>query len=392
MTGKRGAISCFVIALVLATLGLNAQPNGQTDREEMYRRYLEFPKYVKGGKVEAHWMADGNSFWYAEGAPANTVLWEVDPVANTKEPLFDTNRLRNVLESELGYRPPYEGVPFSLFRFIEAKEQAVRFTVEDQDFELGLDTYEIKRVPPESEADRRRRTPQVIRKAYDDYPDLYEVPSPDGKWFVGLKDHNLYLRSPLDDGITWLTTGGIQDYEWGDLPWRFQPVWSPDSLKLAVLRGDFRNVPRIPIVRYLKPTEEVDWVPYPYKAGTPIERQELYLIDILSKRQLQIETGKGPYEQIGSVGWLPGTGRSSSLLRTIATSGASVCPLLIRRLVPHVRSFPSPLRPLRRAGWRLWSMMASSSFGYRVETDGTISIFMASMVRLSEDSPKELSR
>jgi len=38
MTGKRGAIACVVIALVLATLGLNAQPNGQAEREEMYRQ------------------------------------------------------------------------------------------------------------------------------------------------------------------------------------------------------------------------------------------------------------------------------------------------------------------------------------------------------------------
>lgn len=34
----------------------------QTEREAMYRRYLEFPSYVKGGKVEPHWMADGSSF------------------------------------------------------------------------------------------------------------------------------------------------------------------------------------------------------------------------------------------------------------------------------------------------------------------------------------------
>ena len=49
-------MACAVISLVLATLGLNAQPNDQSEREEMYRRYLEFPKYVKGGTVQPHWM------------------------------------------------------------------------------------------------------------------------------------------------------------------------------------------------------------------------------------------------------------------------------------------------------------------------------------------------
>ena len=69
MRGKREAIICAVIGLVLITLAVNAQPKDESEREEMYRRYLEFPKYVKGGTVEPHWMADGNSFWYAEGAP-----------------------------------------------------------------------------------------------------------------------------------------------------------------------------------------------------------------------------------------------------------------------------------------------------------------------------------
>ena len=41
-----------------------AQQGGQSEREAMYYRYLEFPSYVKGGSIEPHWMADGSSFWY----------------------------------------------------------------------------------------------------------------------------------------------------------------------------------------------------------------------------------------------------------------------------------------------------------------------------------------
>jgi hypothetical protein len=36
----------------------------------MYYPYLEFPSLVKGGSIEPHRMADGSSFWYAEGDPA----------------------------------------------------------------------------------------------------------------------------------------------------------------------------------------------------------------------------------------------------------------------------------------------------------------------------------
>ncbi|MCZ6514966.1 MAG: hypothetical protein O6850_03765, partial [Acidobacteria bacterium] len=33
-----------------------AQEKAQSEREAMYYRYLEFPKYVKGGEIEPHWM------------------------------------------------------------------------------------------------------------------------------------------------------------------------------------------------------------------------------------------------------------------------------------------------------------------------------------------------
>ena len=62
---------CVVIGLVLITQSVNAQPKEQSSREAMYYRYLEFPSYVKGGTVQPHWMADGSSFWYAEGGPGS---------------------------------------------------------------------------------------------------------------------------------------------------------------------------------------------------------------------------------------------------------------------------------------------------------------------------------
>jgi len=97
-------LSAVIIPLlILVSLNISAQDSTQAEREEMYRRYLDFPKYVTGGKVEPHWMADGNSFWYAEGAPENTIIWKVDPVENTKKPLFDTVRVRTALATVLGH-------------------------------------------------------------------------------------------------------------------------------------------------------------------------------------------------------------------------------------------------------------------------------------------------
>jgi hypothetical protein len=58
----------FLSLAVIATPVLG-QETAQSEREAMYYRYLEFASYVKGGSIQPHWMADGSSFWYAEGGP-----------------------------------------------------------------------------------------------------------------------------------------------------------------------------------------------------------------------------------------------------------------------------------------------------------------------------------
>ena len=58
--------------LSAALLPLQSQSPDLASREAMYRRYLEFPNLIKGGSIKGgsiapHWMADGQSFWYAYG-------------------------------------------------------------------------------------------------------------------------------------------------------------------------------------------------------------------------------------------------------------------------------------------------------------------------------------
>ena len=165
-----------VIGRILTVPPVCAQESAQSERETMYYRYLDFPSYVKGDSITPHWMADGSSFWYAEGSPASTVIYKVDPKANSKTSLFDTARLREALTPLLGHEPPYQGLPFEEFTFVNEGEQAVKFSVEDKEFILQLETYAITRAPTLSEEEETRSTPQAG-----------EVLSPDGQWFAGIK-------------------------------------------------------------------------------------------------------------------------------------------------------------------------------------------------------------
>ncbi len=311
MNTLKGPMFVFlVMGFVVIPPLVCAQEAEISEQEAMYYRYMEFASYVKGGSIDPHWMADGSSFWYAEGAPANTVINKVDPRANTKTPLFDTARLRQALTPLLGHEPPYQGLPFDRFTFVEKGEKAVKFNVEDKEFILQLDTYAITRAPVLSETEKSRLVPQIVWKVFPrSGTDLMEVLSPDGRWFAGLKEHNLWLRSTSDGRSVQLTTDGIEDYKWGGYwhrgAWAW---WSPDSFKLALQKEDWRKVPKIPVVHWLKPVEEVDWEQYPPRAsrnGGPTYQTELFILDILSKRQVHVDIGKEPDQVVTILGWRP---------------------------------------------------------------------------------------
>ena len=295
----------LLLAMMSAAIACAGEPT-PSEREAMYYRYLEFASYVKGGSIEPHWMADGSSFWYAEGAPDNTIIYKVDPEANTKEPLFDTVRLRQALTPLLGHEPAYQGLPFQEFTWI-TDEKAVEFTVENQSFILRLDTYTITPARLLSEAEQNRMIPQSLPPKIFPRGGLdREVLSPDGRWFATLKDHNLWLRSTSDGSSVQLTTDGVEGYEWGYLGfvegeggWA---EWSADSSQLTVEKVDYRKVARMPLVNWLKPMPEVQWVRF-VRPGEPMPRTELYVVDIRSKQQVRLDTGKEQDQHCWIYGW-----------------------------------------------------------------------------------------
>jgi dipeptidyl aminopeptidase/acylaminoacyl peptidase len=59
----------------------------ESERDEMFRRYLEFPSLVKGGSVDPHWRQDGASFWYAASEDPESQIWLVDPARDSRVPL-----------------------------------------------------------------------------------------------------------------------------------------------------------------------------------------------------------------------------------------------------------------------------------------------------------------
>jgi dipeptidyl aminopeptidase/acylaminoacyl peptidase len=267
--------------------------------EALYRRLLDFPSLVKGGVIRPVWMADSTTFWYPDSGPDRTVVYRVDPRLNSKEPLFDLGRTRAAIATALGHEPPYSGLPFSTFT-MSGGERAVRFTLEGRDWSMDRATYAVTPIAPPTPADRDRQTARLVRRGYPTTgPDLYELRSPDGRWFATELEENLWLRSTQDGRLEQLTRDGAKDFGWN----LTGAKWSPDGLRIAALKVDQREMSLLPLVHWLKPIEEVEWWRYS-KVGGAFARSEVHVVDGLGRRAVPVSLESGD-SYLELVGWRP---------------------------------------------------------------------------------------
>jgi dipeptidyl aminopeptidase/acylaminoacyl peptidase len=270
-----------------AMISLSFALYGQSSRDEISTKTLTLPSLVKGGEVQANWMEDGNSFWFTESGPDGPEIWKYDPVRARRVPLLDLARLREALESLAGHKLFADRLPFENLTVLPG-EQFVRLTLEGRGFTLRLDSYQVA---AESQTENERRKPRLLRKAkIVGPPPATETISPDGAWFLGSSEGNLYLRSTADGHIEPLTTDGNEDYGW-DYEWDSIPVWAPDSHAFTARKTDQRGrvISRYPIMHWLRSPTDVEWV----ATGIMGAKTEYYFVEMVSKKLTRIEQGSG---------------------------------------------------------------------------------------------------
>ncbi|MFE9933988.1 DPP IV N-terminal domain-containing protein [Streptomyces sp. NPDC005533] len=246
--------------------------------EQLLRRPARPGELVVGDKVRPQWIDGGARFHYAvdNGVGKRFVL--VDPEAGTREPAFDHARLADALAVASGQQVDPEALPFM---GIEPVGNAVEFFALGEYWRCDLDGYVCERAvftPPGSPL---------------------EVPSPDGKFAVSGRGHDLWARS-LTDGREWaLTTDGEADHPYGTgpdctanatllrkigLPHLPPAVaWSPDSTRVLTHRTDERAVRRTHLVE-ARPADGgapvVHTQRYAYAGDEHMPLAELVVLDV----------------------------------------------------------------------------------------------------------------
>ncbi len=298
--GSSTSARIAALAVVAITTSIGHAQSTPGHRDSVYRRMLDLPSLIKGGVIQPRWMADSNSFWYADSTPDRTILVRVDPVRGTHEPLLDGSRARAAIARAIGHEPPYAGLPFSSFTWAD-RENTLRFSLEGKDWLLDRTTYEVSPTTTPLPAERDRTEPRLVRRGWPaTVPDLMEVPSPDRRWFLTEKAGNLWLRSTADGRDQQLTTDAAADYGWTVA----DAKWAPNGLAVGALKVDDRLVAKVPVMHWLKPVEDIEWRPFP-KVGATISRSEIHVIDVTSRRDMRADLGDETDQYLSIIGFTP---------------------------------------------------------------------------------------
>ena len=258
--------------------------------------------------VDPHWFQQGQAFWYHYKTSDGDAWYVVDPVARSKQPLFDRDwmaaRLTEIVQD------PYSARHLPI-RDLQAKEDGKTFTFwveskqgEKKDTLFFSYNYQNK---------------QLLKTERDELDKQLEWASvsPDKQTVVFAKDMNLYRmsyadyqkakRNEQDSTIVevQLTHDGVKDYGFGQ-PYsllntdtlcngkRRHPgylAWSPDSRRFAIVRTDDRAVKELWVINAMampRPTLET------YKYQMPGEKESsidhLLLFDLSDNSYREIAT------------------------------------------------------------------------------------------------------
>ncbi|MEU9886062.1 DPP IV N-terminal domain-containing protein [Sphaerisporangium sp. NPDC051011] len=197
-------------------------------------------RLITSFNVVPSWVGEGETFWYRKHTSAGYEFVVVDAETGTKRPAFDHVRLAAALSAVLETEVDPTAMPLDE---LQLRDDAVRLTFGLVQLEVALDSY----------------TATVIGQVR-----MEEALSPDGRWAVLQRDHNLYLRDTTTDVERQLTTDGVDGHAYGgmndqvatfvmreNLGISVPPlvVWSPDSTRFVTHRLDQRAVGLMHLVR-----------------------------------------------------------------------------------------------------------------------------------------------
>ena len=310
LVAGRGGVTCVVLVGAFCWASGIAGAQQRTLTSEDYARAEQLlswnaKKLVRNLDVEPHWIAKSERFWFENETTDGKEFVVVDAEKGSSEPAFDHQRLAAALSTAAGVsgtEKAYDAkkLPFETFSFASDSE-AIEFTVEKNKWRCELKAYTCK------------------KSATDATASLAEVLSPDKKWAIFIKEHNLFLRAMRTKQEFRLTSDGkpydeyavLEDSNTSAVSSRIllgkeKPIaalWSPDSKKVITYRLDQTKVKEAYLVQSVAPGDIGAPRPllysyrYPFPGDKNVASLKYVIFDVANKAKIAVNA---PVQEINA--------------------------------------------------------------------------------------------
>lgn len=234
--------SALIFFLSSIPLLLTSQDISKTDyeRAESFLWNNIINKEVFNIRLQSGFFPDSSGLWYIDYADKQKDFYRIDFSGLSRRPLFDQQRLAEVLSRELSDTIKANALPFDWISYLNA--DSLELPIRGKRYLLDLHSYELR-----LKQEKQEETPEN------------EAISPDGKWIAYTEDYNLWVRSTDTGKNHQLSKDGQKHFEygtyygWSDLmegehgerPSHFRVDWSPDSRWLHANICDMRNAEKM---------------------------------------------------------------------------------------------------------------------------------------------------
>ena len=248
--------------------------------------------------VTPTWIGNTDRFWYRATARQGGRFVTVDPEGGTRRPAFDHERLAASLARMTGADVDPADLPFEAMEMGEG-EDWIGFASLGGWWRCDLVAYECA-----ADGFAARRAALA--------PPRVTAASPDGRWAVFVRDHNLVRRSLETGEEVWLTRDGNAGRPYatpvlrpthmrradglaeGDVP--PSVLWAPDSRRILTHRLDRRRTKTFGLVEAVPTTGDPRFSQYTYAyvlpGDTVLPTAQLLVFDI--ERQSRIDVRHPP--------------------------------------------------------------------------------------------------
>jgi len=193
-------------------------------------------KYLVNADIQHHWIGKQDRFWYLRTSASDAREFVVVDAATGKtQPAFDHQKIAGGLARATQTAVEPGALPFTEFRYTLAQD-AIQFRITGQTEKLWTCQLKTGACSDSTPVERPG-----------------ESKSPDGKWLVAVRDHNLWIRPAGGGSEVALTTDGVEyngysatrgdsghvvsDQRFGVIS-PAHVAWSPDSKYLLTYRVD----------------------------------------------------------------------------------------------------------------------------------------------------------